>query len=227
MPFRALLLVVFGLLSSVGLAAAQTAAETTPSTPPPASALEAMEDAQPGDHWTYEVRDEITGDLKSTLIQTVTDVSATEIGIRVTVLGNPGNGFLTFDRGWSLKNNGTWRYSPSDGTGISGPLSVGKTWPVKSTDTNTSASTSFKRSGTSKVAGKESVTTKAGTFDSYKIEMSFQGLNTKDPTRKVQMVQTTWYAPEVDHWVKRISETRIDGRVHDKSSMELIEYGRR
>ena len=221
------LLAIFSLLASLGVAAAQTPTETAPPTPPPANASEAMEDAQPGDHWTYEIRDEITGDLKSTLIQTVTDVSATEIGIRVTVLGNPSTGFLTFDRGWGLKNNGTWRYTPSDGTGISAPLSVGKNWPVKSTDTNTSAGTSFKRSGTSKVAAKESVTTKAGTFDSYKIETSFQGLNTKDPTRKVQMVQTTWYAPEIDHWVKRTSETRIDGRVHDKSSMELIEYGRR
>ena len=34
-----------------------------------------MEDAQTGDHWTYEFRDEITGEVKSTITNTVTDVS--------------------------------------------------------------------------------------------------------------------------------------------------------
>ena len=29
--------------------------------------LEAMEEPEVGDHWTYELRDEITGDIKSTL----------------------------------------------------------------------------------------------------------------------------------------------------------------
>ena len=37
---------------------------------------EPMEDAQTGDHWTYELRDDITGEVKSTITNTVTDVSA-------------------------------------------------------------------------------------------------------------------------------------------------------
>ena len=73
------LLATIGLLASMGFAIAQT-----PPSPPPAAAEQAaphdaMEEPQVGDHWTYEIRDEITGDLKSTSTQTITDVSATEI----------------------------------------------------------------------------------------------------------------------------------------------------
>jgi hypothetical protein len=223
-------LIAVALLASTLIAGAQPAppaAESTPAASPPASSSEAMEDPQTGDHWTYEVRDEITGDLKSTVIQTVTDVSASNIDIRVSALNNPNIGFLTFDRSWNVRNNATWRYAPSDGTGISAPLAVGKTWPIKSNDTSISINANFRRTGTSKVTAKESLTTSAGTFDTYKIETSIQAINTKDPSRKIQVIQTTWYAPEIDHWVKRSSETRIDGQVRDKSAMELIEYGRR
>ena len=77
-----------------------------------------MEDPQTGDHWTYELRDDISGDIKSTITTTVTDVSNSEIGIRIALLGNPNSGYQTFDRSWNLTNSGTWRYTPNDGTGI-------------------------------------------------------------------------------------------------------------
>ncbi|MGC2085167.1 MAG: hypothetical protein WA702_17625 [Bradyrhizobium sp.] len=225
-------LIVVALLASTHLAGAQPATEATPApaaTPaaPAASGSEAMEDPQTGDHWTYEVHDDISGNLKSTIIQTVTDVAAGNVGVRVTALNNSNTGFLTYDPGWNVKNNGTWRYAPSDGTGISAPLTVGKTWHIKSNDTNISANSTFRRTGTSKVTAKESVTTTAGTFDAYKVETSIQAVYVKDPSRKFQVIQTSWYAPEVNHWVKRSSETRIDGHVSDKSTVELIEYGRR
>jgi hypothetical protein len=226
-------LAAVSLLATVSLVSAQTApsASAPPTSAPPAvespSTAEPMEDAQTGDHWTYEFRDEITGEVKSTITSTVTDVSTTEIGIRLATLGNPGNGFQTFDRSWNLTNNGIWRYAPSDGTGIRPPLAVGKTWTFKSTDLNSTAGISWKRSGSSKVVAQESVTTRAGTFDTFKIETSFQIQNANDPTKKVQVVQQTWYAPVIDHWVKRTSGSRSDGRVRDKSTIELVEYGRR
>jgi hypothetical protein len=225
--YRHMLLVTFSLLASVSLATAQTPAETPPSTAPATNASEAMEEARTGDHWTYEARDEITGELKSTLTQTVTDASENEISIRVSWLGSANTAFFTYDRSWNVKNSGVWRYAPGDGTGISAPLAVGKSWRFKSNDVNTAASANFTRSGTSKVTAKESVTTGAGTFETYKIETSLQGVNTKNPANKVQLVQTTWYAPEINHWVKRSYELRIDGRVREKSSLELVDYGRR
>ena len=229
---RRLLVVAACLLAASGSLSAQTTPNGSPPTPAsPAieapNAPEPMEDAQTGDHWTYELRDDITGDIKSTITNTVTDVSNSEISTRVGLLGNPNSGYQTFDNSWNLINNGIWRYTPNDGTGIKAPLAAGKTWSFKSTDLNSTAGVSWKRSGTSKVLGPESVTTRAGTFDTFKIETNIQVQNANDPTKKVQVVQQTWYAPAIDHWVKRTAVSRSDGRVREKSTTELVEYGRR
>jgi DUF3108-like len=229
---RCAILATIGLLATAASPSAQTAPSgSPPTTPSPAvessGSPEAMEDPQTGDHWTYELRDEITGEIKSTVTNTVTDVSNSEISIRIAQLGNSNSGYQTFDRSWNLINNGIWRYTPNDGTGIRPPLAVGKTWPIKSTDLNSTAGFSTKRSGTSKVIAQESVTTRAGTFDTFKIEASYQLQSTNDPTKKFQVVQQTWYAPAVNHWVKRTFASRSDGRVREKSMVELVEYGRR
>jgi hypothetical protein len=226
------LFVAIGLLAASGPLSAQT----TPNGSPPAAAspaieapngAEPMEDPQTGDHWTYELRDDISGDIKSTITTTVTDVSNSEIGIRIALLGNPNSGYQTFDHAWNLIDNGVWRYTPNDGTGIKPPLAAGTTWSFKGTDLNSTVGGSWKRSGTSKVLGKESLTTRAGTFDTFKIETNIQVQNVNDPTKKVQFVQQTWYAPVIDHWVKRTAVSRSDGRVREKSTTELVEYGRR
>lgn len=227
---RCAVLTMIAVLAAMNSSYAQT---PPPGSPPPASSSntetpnEPMEDPQTGDHWTYELRDEISGEVKSTLIQTVTDVSDSEIGIRVTQLGNSNAGYLTFDRSWNLKTNGVWRYSPNDGTGIRLPLAVGRSWTLKSTDINSTAGVSAKRSGTIKVVAQESITTRAGKFDTFKIEASYQSQNANDPTKKFQIEYQTWYAPLIDHWVKRTFVSRSDGRVREKSTVELVEYGRR
>jgi len=221
-------IVLFATASSL---LAETPAESPPAVasqpPDPASKPEPMEEAQVGDRWTYELRDDITGDIKSTITNTVTDVSNSEIGTRTALLGSPNTGYQTFDRSWNLINNGTWRYTPNDGTGIRAPLTVGKSWSIKSTDFNSTAGISWKRSGTSKVLGQENLTTRAGTFDTFKIETTVQVQNTNDPTKKVQLVEQTWYAPAIDHWVKRTAVSRSEGRVREKNTAELVEYGRR
>jgi hypothetical protein len=229
---RCAFLAAIGLVATTDALPAQT---TPPEAPPAASSLavetpnspEPMEDAQTGDHWTYELRDDITGEIKSTITNTVTDVSNAEISVRIAQLGNSNTGYQTFDRSWNMTNNGIWRYTPNDGTGIRAPLAVGKNWSFKSTDLNSTAGISWKRSGTTKVVAKESVTTRAGTFDTFKIESSLQVQNANDPTKKVELVQQVWYAPAIDHWVKRSIVSRSEGRVRDKSTLELVECGRR
>lgn len=225
-------LAAISLLATVNLVSAQTAPnESSPPASPPAaespSTVEPMEDARLGDHWTYELRDDITGEVKSTITNTVTDVSDKEVSTRSALLGNSNFGFQTYDRSWNLINNGTWRYTPNDGTGIRAPLTVGKTWSFKSTDLNSTAGVSWKRSGTTKVVAQESVTTRAGTFDTFKLEISSQIQNANDPTKKFQAVQQTWYAPAINHWVKRSFVQRSDGRVRERNTIELVEYGRR
>jgi hypothetical protein len=224
-------MIAIGLLATAGSLLAQTPAGSPPAStsqaPEPGDRPEPMEEAQVGDHWTYELRDDITGDVKSTITNTVTDVSAKEISTRIAVLGNPNSGFQTFDSSWNLINNGIWRYTPNDGTGIRAPLAVGKSWSIKSTDLNSTAGVSWKRSGSSKIVAQESVTTRAGTFDTFKIETSTEIQNANDPTKKFQAVQQTWYAAAINHWVRRSFVSRSEGRVRDKNTIELVEYGRR
>jgi hypothetical protein len=200
---------------------------STPASTPTELAVPAMEDPQVGDHWTYELRDDISGSLKSTFTTTITDVSATGISIRIATVGNANFSYVNYDRSWNRTDNDSWRFTPNDGGGIRSPLTVGKTWTTKANDLNNTAGLAWKRTVTSKVTAQESVTTKAGTFDTFKIETTFELQNSKDPTKKFQDAQQMWYAPAIDHWVRRSSVTRSDGRVRDKTNAELIEYGRR
>jgi hypothetical protein len=94
-------------------------------------------------------------------------------------------------------------------------------------NSNSTQGLSFKRSGTSMVIAQESITTSAGTFDTFKIETSYSMRNANDPTKKFDFKLVTWYAPAINHWVKRISTTRSVGNLRDNSSVELVEYGRK
>jgi hypothetical protein len=187
---------------------------------------ESMVEVMLGDHWSYEYRDNITGQLKSTLTMVVTDVSANDISVRSNFVSDNGVAYLTYDRDWNLQNNATWKFSPHDGAGVRLPLTVGKTWKIQSTDSTTSG-TRLKRTGSSKVAAEEKVTTAAGSFNTVKIETSVNLTNPNNPARKMQMAMTTWYSPSVNHWVKRTVKTTIDGRVRENNTVELVDYGRR
>jgi len=229
--FRPCALATLGLLLSASALMAQTPNPAPTPSPAPAatepSDQEKMEDPQVGDHWTYDVRDEITGELKSTFTTTITDISATDITARDTAVGHPNSGYANYDHSWNRTSNDAWQFSPNDGGGIRAPLAVGKTWSVRSNDMNRTAGVGWKRSVNSKVVAHESVTTRAGTFDTFEIEMSFRVQSAKDPTRKSDEVVQKWYAPSIDHWVKQVAVTRSNGHVRTKTSTELVEYGRR
>jgi hypothetical protein len=225
--FRRCLMAAAGLL----LSASALGAQTPNSAPAPVATespeQETMEDPQVGDHWTFEFRDDIAGVVKSTFTHTITDVSATDISVLNTVAGNPNFGYINYDRSWNRTSNDSFRFTPNDGGGIRPPLAVGKTWSVKANDLYDTTGLVWKRSVKAKVVAQESITTRAGTFDTFKLEMTFELQNTKDPTKKSQEIAQAWYAPAINHWVKQSSVTRADGHVRSKSSTELIEYGRR
>jgi hypothetical protein len=195
--------------------------------PPSAKAVVPMEQPQPGDRWTYEIRDEITGTVTATREFAVTEVTPTDISVRYRNLGTNNQGLLVYDRSWDVVEDRPWKYSPHDGTGIQSPLAVGKTWPVQTNNINSGNGSVWKRSGTSKVVAEESITTKAGTFDTFKIETKFTGRNVNNPTLKNEVTSLTWYAPAIDHWVKRTFVSRADKHLEIDNAIELVEYGRK
>jgi hypothetical protein len=207
---------------------AETPAASSPSTPAqPAKAVVSMEEPLPGDRWTYEVRDEITGAITATRANVVTEVTPKEISVRFKIVGTQNEGLNIYDRSWNLMASSPWKYSPHDGTGIVAPLTIGKTWGIRSNDINAANGNIGKRSGTSKVVGQESLTTKAGTFETFKIETSYSIRGVNDPTRRTDITSQTWYAPAIDHWVKRRFISRVDNHLRANNTLELVEYGRK
>ncbi len=186
-----------------------------------------MEQPQPGDHWTYEIRDEISGTVSATRTNVITEVTPTEISTRVNTLGKPDPGQIVFDRSWNVTLSGIWRFSPNDGSGIQLPLVVGKTWTIQTNNVNTSNGNVWKRSGKSTVVGQETITTRAGTFETFKIETTFSGRNANVPTPKNEVTSVTWYAPAIDHWVKRTFVSRTENHLVTNNTIELTEYGRK
>jgi hypothetical protein len=188
----------------------------------------AMEQPLPGDFWTYEVRDDISGKIGAARSYVVTEVTATEISIRSSVVGKDGSeGFSIFDKSWNLKSLPSWKYEPHDGLGIHSPLVVGTSWSFEGHDIFTEKGNTWKRFGRSKVVGQESITTKAGTFDTFKIETSVSRQMTNDPTRKTELTVQTWYAPVIDHYVKRVFVSRVNNHLMVNNAIELVDYGRK
>lgn len=215
------------LASSCAVLAQTNSAESAAKPAAPEKADEpSMEEPQVGDHWTYSLHDEITGAEKFVVTITVADVSPNDITTRFERTGgSTGTGYTIFDHSWNVKENSTWKYSPNDGTGVKLPLKVGLTWPIHGHAT--AHGNSNRRAGNSKVVGEETVTTSAGSFDTFKVETTLDVHLPKDPSKKIKLMRTAWYAPSVDHWVKVESKTTINGHVTAKTSLALVDYGRR
>jgi hypothetical protein len=187
----------------------------------------AMKEPLQGDHWTFDIRDEITGKIKETRVLTVTDVTPKEIAVRYSISGTDRSGMLVFDRAWNVKSSDSMKYLPNSGLGIVEPLKVGAARDFKVEQTNTEKGFTWKWSGVSKVIGQEKVTTKAGTFDTFKIETTYSFYRTTDPGRKSETVMQGWYAPAIDQWVRRVTVSRTDNLLRLSETSELVEYGRK
>jgi hypothetical protein len=113
------------VLAIGGPAHAQPAQSATPA--PPASPAIALEEPAPGDHWIYEVRDEILGTVKTTRTNTLTEVTANDVSMRASFSGNSNVLNVVADRSWNIISRGGWKHTPHDGSGVVLPLAVGKT----------------------------------------------------------------------------------------------------
>jgi hypothetical protein len=179
-----------------------------------------------GDRWSYDVKDDLTGELRHAVTIVVVEVSDKEITARTTLKGKDRPQTMVFDPDWGRIDDGVWKLSPS-GIGIRKPLQVGKEWRSDGNAMNLQSGVPFRASGVAKVAGQEQVTTPAGTFDTFRVEMTVRLINTRDQTKSSTWTFVVWYAPAVNRWVKRKTEGRFEGRLRDSFSEELTEYSRK
>jgi hypothetical protein len=179
----------------------------------------------PGDHWTYEVWDEIVGKVSRTRATTLTDVTPTRIAARYTEEGDSTrSGNVIYDRSWNVVDMAPWRYSPHDGLGVQAPLAIGKTWSFQGDGVNNTNGATEKIKIESKVVGQETVATRAGTFETFKIETLRTAWPVKDPTRVRETAFQTWYAPAIDRWVKRTVIVRMNKLVMSNETIEMTVY---
>jgi hypothetical protein len=178
------------------------------------------------DRWSYEVRDAATGDIRHQVTVIVVDINDKEIGTRVNHRGKDRPQPIVFDAQWGTIDNSVWKYQPAT-LGIRTPLRVGKQWRGDSNATNLQKGIALRRSEAAKVAGEEKITTPAGTFDTYRVEVSGQEVNTRDQTKISKFTNVIWYAPQINRWVKKTFEVRFEGRVRDSTVEELTEYSRK
>jgi len=179
-----------------------------------------------GDRWSYDIKDEATGDLRHALTVVVIDVNDKEITARTTIRGKDRPQTMAFDLDWGRIDDGAWKLRPS-GIGIKQPLQVGKEWRSDANAMNLQSGVAFRASGVAKVMAEEQVTTAAGTFDTYRINTTVRLVNTRDQTKSSTWTFVLWYAPAVNRWVKKTTEARSEGRLRDSFVEELTEYSRK
>ena len=186
------------------------------------------DDIRVGDRWVYDSKDDITGFPISTYTSLVTEVSPKEIVTRVIFKGRS-NGFVVFDRDWNRLVIGqqNQKYNPSDGHGIRWPLAVGKEWRLEFTTSNTQTGVNTKSSSLAKVVAQETVTTLAGTFETFKIDRQIKEFNTADPSKYFDEEMFMWFAPQINHWVRRTLIVKQDRRTISSTTDELIEIARK
>jgi hypothetical protein len=203
---------------------------TSPPTSPAdlAESAELTKTVRVGDQWNYDRRNEVTGVLQDTYTSVVAEISPTEIVTNLIERGAKASSIVAFDRSWNRVANGPWRYTPNDAHGIRPALAVGQEWRAEFDEMNVTTNVKFKVTSLSKVLTQETITTPAGTFETFKIERQTKTFNTAHPSTIMPEIQfDLWYAPEINHWVRRIISTRMESRLSSKTSEELTEYSRR
>jgi hypothetical protein len=179
-----------------------------------------------GDRWSYDVKDDATGDLRQAITVVVTDINDSEITTRVTVRGKDHVNTVVYARDWGRIDDGRWRNRPA-GIGIQTPLQVGKEWHSDTNGQSLENSTVMHSTGVAKVAAQESVTTPAGTFDTFRVEANIRQINGADQTKSSTVQETSWYAPAVHRSVRRKTEIKFEGRVRESRIEELTDYSRK
>jgi hypothetical protein len=179
-----------------------------------------------GDRWVYDTRDEVTGYPKETYTEVVTKLSPEEAVVNLTFSGSDTSVSVTYDRAWNCVDNLIWRFNPGSGEGINLPLVVGKTWVIEFDARNNLTGESIKGSSSSKVVAQEDVASLAGAFNTFKIERQVRQFNTADPSKLTESQIVLWYAPQINHFVRRRTVVKFGERTRSIMSEELADFTR-
>jgi hypothetical protein len=175
--------------------------------------------AQVGSYWNYVTTDEIKG-TKTILETTLTEVNGDERVLRTNLRGQNA---MICDRNWNLIESGAYKFHPNNGHGVPEPLQIGSKSKVNATFSVLSAvgwSNPRPQSVEAEIVSAETITTKAGEFETYRVEITSPATPLSLDERKIG-----WFSPKIDHFVRTRAEFRTtDGHLIAKNSSELSEY---
>jgi hypothetical protein len=211
----------------IGLASIAVAATLWPSVLAAQSPEAPNAGVQVGDRWVFDRSDETTGFPKDTYTRVVTAVSEKEIITNFYVRGNSAHTIMIFDREWGLIDNSTVKYKPNNGQGIRLPIAVGKSWRAEYDEKNNNTGTNMHGSAISRVTAQESLTTSAGTFDTFKIETLIKAFPPSDPSKQWEYQIVRWYAPQINYWVREKYLAKFDKRTRASTSTELVDFSQK
>jgi hypothetical protein len=182
--------------------------------------------AKVGSFWNYESTDEVK-QAKSIIESALTEVNGDERVMRTNVRGvNPTAS--VYDKNWNAVELGAYKYQPNNGQGVPEPLQIGSKSKINATFSVQSAtgwSDPRPLSIEAEIVSTEIMSTKAGKFETYRIEITstLHGWPTQ-PLSVNELKMVGWFSPKIDHFVRVQLESRTDGRLVSKVSSELIEY---
>jgi hypothetical protein len=185
------------------------------------------EEVQVGDAWVYDNKDAITGLPISTYTSLVAEVSPKEIVTNLLFKGNNNRGLAVFDHDWNRLMINNQKFNPNDGHGVHWPLAVGMEWRQVYTTSNTQTGVNTKSSSLAKVVAQETVTTPAGTFETFKIERQIKEYNIADPSRYRDVQMVLWFAPQINHWARRTTIVKQEKRTVGNTMDELVQIIRK
>ena len=183
--------------------------------------------ANVGSFWNYETTDEIK-QTKLIFETTLTEANGDERVIRPNNRGQSASTVWVYDKNWNLAMLGAFKYQPNNGQGIPEPLQIGAKSKADVTFTQqlaTGWTDPRPMTAQVEVISTENATTKAGQFETYRLEITTTVRGSPNQPLSVSETKTVmWFAPKIDHWVRTEFEHRTDGHLLSKSSSELIEY---
>lgn len=180
-------------------------------------------DVKVGDIWKYRILDGFTNEPKFEINFRTVSISDSEITVRMTWKGNQNSRLAIFDRQWNMLDDGTAKWDPSRSE-FKFPMRVGESWARRYQVTNIKTGATSACISDAKVAANEKVTVPAGTFDTFRLETEIECRSTGNDASLMKYAMKNWYSPEANRSVRQESQTFADGRVRDKSVVELIEY---
>lgn len=188
--------------------------------------------AQVGDLWIYDTRNEVTGLPAEGYTEMVAKVSPKEILVNRTfrepVYRWPQNYLVSYSSDWDVIDKYDYKFKPSDGSGIRTPLSIGKAWQAEFDAQNLHTTRrTYRGTSSSKVVAQEMITTDAGTFDAFKVERQARWLDPLDPARMWEFEVVSWFAPQINHWVRRTSTLKFERQLREKTTEELTDFNRK